>query len=104
MTLVKVVGTVVASQKTQTGVVYRLVQPSRADGTIIGAPLVALDTVSSRVGDLVLLAQGSSCRWTHETEGAPIDALVVGIVDEVHRFGSLIYRSGWEHCEGGYAD
>lgn len=104
MTLAKVVGTVVASQRTQTGVVYRLVRLSRADGTIVGSPLVALDIVSSREGDLVLLAQGSSCRWTHETDGAPIDTLVIGIVDEVHRYGSLIYRPGWENCEGEHAN
>lgn len=99
MTLAKVVGTVVASHKTQQGTVYRLVSPSKAEGAFVGAPIVALDAVGSREGDMVLLAQGSSCRWTLQTDGAPVDALVVGIVDEVHRLGSLVYAPGLESSE-----
>ena len=36
------------------------------------------------VGDYVLLTQGSSARLTPETKNLPIDAVVVGIVDQVH--------------------
>jgi len=93
VTLAKVVGTLVASQKSMKGV-YRLVGPCKADGSDGGTPLVALDAVGSREGDLVLVAQGSSCRWTEQTEGAPVDALVIGIVDSVSRWGVEIYPSG----------
>jgi ethanolamine utilization protein EutN len=92
--LAMVAGTVVANQKAWSGV-YRLVRPCKADGSNDGSPpLVALDAVGSREGDVVLLAQGSSCRWTEQTEGAPVDALVVGIVDAVHRWGVEIYGPG----------
>lgn len=91
MILAKVVGTVVANQKAWNGV-YRMVRACKADGSNDGSsPFVAFDTLGTREGDVVLLAQGSSCRWTSQTEGAPVDALVVGIVDMVHRWGVEIY-------------
>jgi len=33
---------------------------------------------------VVLLTQGSSARLTPETKNMPIDAVIVGIVDQVH--------------------
>ena len=93
MTLAKVVGTVIAHQKTWEGV-YRLISPCKADGSGCGNPLVALDVVGSRNGDMVLVAQGSSCRWSEQTDSAPIDTLVVGIVDVIHRYGIEVYGPG----------
>ena len=43
------------------------------------------------VGDLVLLTQGSSARMTPETKNMPIDAVVVGIVDQVHVDQQSVY-------------
>ena len=90
MSLCRVAGTVVASTVAFAGV-WRVVVPCTAEGLEAGGALVALDAVGSREGDVVLVATGSSCRWTEQTDGAPIDALVVGIVDAVERRGGLAY-------------
>ena len=45
---------------------------------------MAVDTLGAGVGDYVLLTQGSSARLTPETKNLPIDAVIVGIVDQVH--------------------
>jgi ethanolamine utilization protein EutN len=39
----------------------------------------------------VLLTQGSSARMTPETKNMPIDAVVVGIVDQVHVDSGCVY-------------
>jgi microcompartment protein CcmK/EutM len=43
------------------------------------------------VGDLVLLTQGSSARMTPETKPMPIDAVIIGIVDQVHVDNGSVY-------------
>jgi ethanolamine utilization protein EutN len=40
--------------------------------------------LGSGVGDFVLIAQGSSARFTPETQKLPIDCVVIGIVDTVN--------------------
>lgn len=46
-----------------------------------GEELVAADTVGAGVGDTVLIATGSAARMPGATQGAPLDAAVVAIVD-----------------------
>ena len=71
---------------------FLLIERARPDGTLTGDYLVALDAVGSRSGDLVMYAQGSSCRWTFETEDQPIDTLIVGIIDAIDGDQGSIYR------------
>jgi microcompartment protein CcmK/EutM len=42
----------------------------------------------------VLTTQGSSCRWTRETEDRPMDTLVVAIVETIDVDGVDSYRAG----------
>ena len=55
---------------------------------------MALDLVGADRGQLVLTTQGSSCRWTRETEDRPMDTLVVGIVDTIDEDGVVSYPVG----------
>ena len=48
-------------------------------------------TPEVKVGDYVLLTQGSSARLTPETKSLPIDAVVIGIVDTVHVDTGCVY-------------
>lgn len=48
------------------------------DGSII----VAADLIGAGVGERVLITQGSSARRTHGLGESPIDAIIVGIIDE----------------------
>jgi microcompartment protein CcmK/EutM len=40
-----------------------------------------VDVVGARDGDYVLLTSGSAARQTHLTDGAPVDAIVMAIID-----------------------
>jgi ethanolamine utilization protein EutN len=59
-----------------------------------GRCFVAVDSIGAGTDDLVLVTQGSSARMTETTSDAPIDAVVVGIIDTVGVLGGLIYRKG----------
>lgn len=92
MFIAKVTGSLVSTQKVEAMRGYKLlvVEPLRVDpaerkslvGT--GRTFVAVDTLGAGVGDVVLLTQGSSARLTPETKNMPVDAVIVGIVDQVH--------------------
>ncbi len=85
MLLAKIVGTVVATRKDERLVSSKLLlaRPVDPSGTIEGNYLVAVDTVDAGVGETVLIVSGSSARMASGLEGCPVDAAVVGIVDQV---------------------
>ncbi|MGA2545317.1 MAG: EutN/CcmL family microcompartment protein [Rectinemataceae bacterium] len=94
MNLARVRGTVVAALRTDgvEGARFLLVEDCDQGGEGRGEFLVALDMVDARSGQLVLLAQGSSCHWTARTANKPMDSLVVGIVDEIDVFGETVWN------------
>jgi microcompartment protein CcmK/EutM len=89
MTLARVRGSVVATRRSDgvDGARWLLVEECGPDGGGRGEYLVALDMVSADNGQLVLLAQGSSCRWTRRTDDRPMDCLAIAIVDTIDRGG-----------------
>ncbi len=93
MYLARVVGTVVASRKEPSidGLKLLLLRQCAPDGTPDGAVLVAADAVGAGMGEVVLYASGSSARQTQLTDGRPVDAVVMAIVDEVEEGGSPRY-------------
>jgi microcompartment protein CcmK/EutM len=101
MFLARVTGVVVATQKvaSMTGHKLLTVEPLRVDpqgrdrlvGT--GRSFVAVDTVGAGQGEMVLICQGSSARFTPETEKLPIDAAVIGIVDSVNVEGRTVFSA-----------
>ena len=99
MFVAKVTGSLVATQKVSTMVGYKLlvVEPYRVEPkdrkslATTGRTFVAVDTLGAGIGDYVLLTQGSSARLTPETKNMPIDAVVIGIVDQVHIDNGCVY-------------
>ncbi len=93
MTLARVRGTVVASARADgvAGARFLLVEDCDQRGAGRNEHLVALDLVGADRGQLVLLAQGSSCRWDHRTEDRPIDTVVLGIVDQIDERGHIVF-------------
>jgi microcompartment protein CcmK/EutM len=81
----KVIGTVVATRKDPRLVSSKLlvVRPVDTHGKIDGNPLVAIDTVDAGVGETVLVVSGSSARMAAGLKDCPVDAAIVGIIDEV---------------------
>lgn len=92
MLIGRVKGEVVASHKhpSHEGLKLLLVQPLELDGSEReGAPFLAIDSVGAGVDDRVLLTMDGWAAMTAVGRSrAPIDAGVVGIVDEVELAGS----------------
>jgi ethanolamine utilization protein EutN len=55
--------------------------------------IVAVDSVGAGMGEMVLFCQGSSARLAPNLKDAPVDAVVIGIVDTVDVLGRKIYTS-----------
>jgi ethanolamine utilization protein EutN len=55
--------------------------------------IVAVDTVGAGEGEMVLFCQGSSARLAPSLKGAPVDAVVIGIVDTVDVLGKKIFTT-----------
>ena len=93
MKLGKVVGTVVSTQKDVKIVSLRLYVVRDLSVELKEKPtfVVAADTVGAGVGEVVLYASGSSARQTIVTEGRPIDASIMAIVDQIDMGGELRY-------------
>ena len=53
-----------------------------------GNYLVAIDTVDAGVGETVLIVSGSSARMASGLKDCPVDAAIVGIIDEIEMQGS----------------
>jgi microcompartment protein CcmK/EutM len=85
MLLAKIVGTVVATRKDPRLVSNKLmvVRPVDPRGKAEGHYLVAVDTVDAGVGETVLVVSGSSARMASGLKDCPVDAAIVGIIDEV---------------------
>ena len=54
--------------------------------------VVAVDSVQAGPGDMVLYAAGSSARQTTITDGRPVDAVVMAIVDSWDQGGENVYE------------
>lgn len=79
----KVVGSLVATRKNENlvGSKFMIVEPCKS---MSGSTemFVAVDNVGAGIGETVLVATGSAARIGIGNEKAPIDAAIVGIVDE----------------------
>lgn len=93
MLLAKVIGTVVSTRKDPEleGLKFLLLQMTDTSGTPNGGFVVAADAVGAGVGELVLFAQGSSARQTHQTNNRPVDSTIMAIVDIVEEEGNPCY-------------
>ena len=80
----EVIGNVVATKKDERLVgckllIVRPLDPRKPLRDKI--PQVAVDIVGAGMGEIVLVAEGSSARHALDKADAPIDAAIVGIVD-----------------------
>ncbi len=93
MKLGRVVGTVVASRKDEKLEGLRLYMVQDLSLAIAGKDsfVVAADSVGAGVGEVVLYASGSSARQTQATDGRPVDAVIMAIVDMVEVDGAVAF-------------
>lgn len=81
----RVVGTLVATRKDERLLgtkllVVRVMDPSFKEEQ---GYVVAVDTVDAGIGDRVLLVSGSSARLAQGLKDSPVDAAIIGVVDQV---------------------
>jgi ethanolamine utilization protein EutN len=86
MYLGRVIGTVVATQKCEglEGTKLLVVTPLNHRLERAGDDQVAVDTVRAGRGDLVYLVGSREAALALDPSFVPVDAAVVGIVDDVH--------------------
>src|SRR5256885_13145994 len=101
MFLAKVEGSVVAAKKdpARNGRKLLLLRPQLVDEKDPAKfrpgvnAIVAVDSVGAGVGEMVLFCQGSSARLAANLKEAPVDAVIIGIVDCVDVLGKQIYNA-----------
>lgn len=84
MIIGKVVGTVICTRKneTLTGSKFLIVDPMEKVNAGGNDRIVAVDNVGAGINDIVLVTLGSSARLGCDNQDSPIDACIVGIVDD----------------------
>ncbi len=101
MFLAKVEGAVVATKKdpAMSGRKMLLLRPQLVDEKDPekfrpgSNTIVAVDTVGAGIGEMVLFCQGSSARLAAGLKEAPVDAVIIGIVDVVDVLGKTIFNT-----------
>ena len=83
MIIGKVVGILFSTRKSEklVGNKFMIVEPvdgMKADGE----RLVAIDIIGAGIGEYVLVAEGSAARIGCDMKDAPVDAAIVGIIDQ----------------------
>ena len=94
MLLVKIVGSLVATQKDPNldGSKLLIGKEIRLDGELTETYHVAVDTVGAGQGEVVVLVRGSSARMTEFTGHKPIDTAVIAIVDEIEIDRQIVWK------------
>ena len=79
----EVVGSIVATRKSDklVGNKFMIVEVVDKMGTD-AKQLIAIDNIGAGIGEYVLVAQGSAARVGCDMKDAPVDAAIVGIIDD----------------------
>ena len=82
MIIGKVVGSVISTRKNENlvGNKFLIIEPVKSMSQA-GNRLVAIDNVGAGIGEVVLVATGSAARIGCGIETEPVDAAIVGIID-----------------------
>lgn len=83
MIIGKVVGSIVSTRKQEnlTGNKFMIIEPVGSENNC-GHQIVAIDNIGAGIGEKVLVAQGSAARIGCGMPDAPVDAAIVGIIDQ----------------------
>ena len=94
MKLGRIVGTVVSTTKDEKvdGLKLYIVRDLSMKMVDKDSFVVAADSVGAGIGEVVLYASGSSARQTKATDGRPIDACVMAIVDQIDIGNALVFN------------
>ncbi|PKK88635.1 MAG: ethanolamine utilization protein EutN [Candidatus Wallbacteria bacterium HGW-Wallbacteria-1] len=86
MILAVVEGNLVSTVKDESynGRRLMIVQPINPDGTATGSPSIAVDSVGSGIGDIVLCVnEGGSAQMMLDNKNIPLQMVIAGVVDGI---------------------
>lgn len=92
MQIGRVIGTVVATQKHRKldSAKLLLVQPLTLEGDPKGPAVLTIDSVGAGIGERVLVViEGKAAGAALRRKAAPVDAAIIGIIDDVSLSESL---------------
>ncbi|MDO5065910.1 MAG: EutN/CcmL family microcompartment protein [Propionibacteriaceae bacterium] len=94
MRIARVVGVAVSTAKVESlrGSKLLLLRPATPADEPNGDVFAAVDAVGAGTGELVLVANGSASRQTEYTGDAPVDAVVMAILDSLEVDGEITFR------------
>ena len=82
MITAKLIGNVWATRKAEALSGFTLMLAEEIGGINEGRRLIVVDIISAGIGDRVIICTGSSARRMLGNDDIPVDAVVVGIIDE----------------------
>ena len=82
MITAKLIGNIWSTRKVESLNGFKLMLAEEIGGNKEGERLVVVDTVGAGIGDRVIVTKGSSARRMLEDDNIPVDAVVIGIIDE----------------------
>ncbi|HYE67984.1 MAG TPA: EutN/CcmL family microcompartment protein [Anaerovoracaceae bacterium] len=87
MITAKLIDNVWATRKAESLNGFKFMLAEVIGGTSEGQRLIVIDNISAGIGDRVIITTGSSARRMLGDDNIPVDAVVVGIIDEDCKFG-----------------
>jgi ethanolamine utilization protein EutN len=87
MITAKLIDNIWATRKAESLNGYKLMLAEVIGGNSAGERMIVVDIISAGIGDRVIVCQGSSARRMLGDDNIPVDAVVVGIIDEDCSFG-----------------
>lgn len=82
MITAKLIDNIWATRKAEALNGFKLMLAEVIGGKDAGNRLVVVDIISAGIGDRVIITTGSSARRMLNDDSVPVDAVVVGIIDE----------------------
>ncbi|GAB6085138.1 EutN/CcmL family microcompartment protein [Alkaliphilus crotonatoxidans] len=82
MIAARLIGNVWATRKAESLNGFKLMLAEEIGGINEGRRLIVVDIISAGIGDRVMICTGSSARRMLGNDDIPVDAVVVGIIDE----------------------
>jgi ethanolamine utilization protein EutN len=82
MLIAKLISSVWATRKAESLNGLKFMLAEVIDGTSAGQRFIVVDIISAGIGDRVIVCTGSSARRMLGDDDIPVDAVVIGIVDD----------------------
>jgi ethanolamine utilization protein EutN len=94
MKIARVIGSAVSTVKDPklTGYKLLIVQYASPNNELFGDAFIAVDSVGAGEGELVILVEGSSARYTGKTEASAVDVVIIGILDSLTLHNEIVFQ------------